>query len=98
MSRSLLKDAWQAGKVSRIILGVGLIISAAWAVIVAAATLRVIVNTVQEPTLATAYKVPLLIVLALVVLILVIPLPAQWLMYGLLRLDERRGRSSGPKA
>ncbi len=79
-------------------MGVGLIISAACAVTVAVVTLRVIVNAIQEPTLAPAYKVPLLIVLALVVLILVIPLPAQWLMYGLLRLDERRRRASGPEA
>ncbi len=97
MPGSLLKEAWEAGKVSRIILGLGLIFSAAWAVIVAVGTLKVIVNTLQEPTLAPAYKIPLLIVLAVVVLFLVIPLPAQWLMYGLLRLDERRRRAAGPK-
>jgi hypothetical protein len=34
--------------------------------------------------------VALLVLLAVVVLVLVIPLPAQWLMYALLRLEERR--------
>lgn len=97
MPSSLLKEAWEAGKVSRMILGLGLIFSAAWAVIVAVGTLRIIVNTLQEPTLAAAYKIPLLIVLAVVVLFLVIPLPAQWLMYGLLRLDERRRSASRRK-
>ncbi len=97
MPSSLLKEAWQAGRVSRLIVTLGLIVSAIWGVAIGVGTLRFIVNTLQEPALAPAYKIPLLIVLSLVVLVLVIPLPAQWLMYGLLRLDERRRRTSEPQ-
>ncbi len=97
MPTSLLKESWEAGKVSRLTLIFGGLVSAAWAIIAAAATFRFIVDTYHEPALASPFKLTLLVVSAIVMLFLVIPLPATWLMYALLRLDERRRRASGPK-
>jgi hypothetical protein len=82
----LLKEAWKAGGASRLTVLLGF----AWASWIAVVALRFVVDTIREPALAVAYKVPLLVVFAVVVLFLVIPLPAQWLMYALLRLDQRR--------
>ncbi len=97
VSTSLLKEAWRAGGVSRLTLVLGLTASAVWAVVVALATLRFIVVTIREPALPTAYKVPLLFVLTVAILFLVMFLPTQWLMYALLRLNERRREASGSK-
>jgi len=95
MPTSLLKESWEAGKISRLTLIFGVIVSALWAIIATAATLRFIVDTIHEPALASVYKVVILTVSAVIMLFLVIPLPATWLMYALLRLDERRRRASG---
>ena len=98
MPVGLLKEAWKAGRVSRLTVFLGLSISAAWASIVALLAVRIIVDAIREPALAPVYKVPLLLVFAVVVLFLVIPLPAQWLMYALLRLDQRRRRAPESKS
>ncbi len=90
---SLLKQAWERGGVSRLTMVFGLFVSAGWAILVAARTVRFIVDTVERPGLALAYKMPVLVVVVFVVLLLVIHLPTQWLMYVLHRLDERRRRS-----
>ncbi len=97
MSTSLLKRAWSAGKVSRVTLVLGLIVSAAWAIVVALVTLGFILETIREPELASAQKVVLLSLLAIVVLFLVVFMPTQWLMYVLLRLEERKRRASESK-
>ncbi len=98
MPVGLLKEAWKAGGASRLTVLLGLSLSFAWASWIAVVALRFVVDTIREPALAAAYKVPLLVVFAVVVLFLVIPLPAQWLMYALLRLDQRRRRASGSKS
>lgn len=98
MPIGVLKEAWGAGKVSRLTMILGLIVSAAWAVMVTLGTVRFIVATLQEPAQLSAFKVALLVVLAIVMLFLVIPLPASWMVYALLRLEERRRRASGPKS
>jgi hypothetical protein len=91
----LLREAWGAGKVSRLTLVLGLIVSAAWAVVVTLVTVRFIVDTIREPALVWAYKVVLLPLLSVVVLFLVVFMPTQWLMYALLRLLERKRKTSG---
>ncbi|NIU52410.1 MAG: hypothetical protein GWN68_04895 [Gemmatimonadetes bacterium] len=98
MSTSLLKKAWRAGRVSRLTLVLGLIASAVWAAAVALVTVKFIVDTIREPALPTAHKVVLLLVLVVAILFLVMFLPTQWLMYILLRLDERRRKDSDPKS
>jgi hypothetical protein len=94
----LLRDAWKAGRTSRLTVFLGLSISVAWASFVAVVAVRFVLDTIREPALAAVYTVPLLVVFAVIVLFLVIPLPAQWLMYALLRLDQRRRRASGSKS
>jgi hypothetical protein len=92
-----LKDAWKAGRVSRLTMVFGLLVSAAWAVLVAVVALRVMVEAFRWPALPTAFKAALSVLLALVAIFLVIPLPAQWMLYALIRLDERRRRASGSR-
>jgi hypothetical protein len=87
---SLLTRAWTAGAGPRLTLVLGILVSAAWAIFAGVWTVRFIADTLRQPALASEYKVALLVLLAVVVLVLVIPLPAQWLMYALLRLEERR--------
>jgi len=93
----LLKEAWGAGRASRLTVLAGLGVSIIWGCFVAAVAVGFIVSTVRDGGLPSAYKVPLLTVFAVVVLVLVIPLPAQWLMYLLLRLDQRRRRAGAPR-
>lgn len=81
-----------AGAGTRLTLVLGILVSAAWAVLAGAWTIRFIADTLRQPALAQGYKVALLVLLVVVVLLLVIPLPAQWLMYALLRLEERRSK------
>jgi hypothetical protein len=92
-----LKDAWSAGRVSRLTMLFGLIVSAVWAVLVAVAALRVMDEALHSPALPSAFKVVLSLLITLVALFLVIPLPAQWMMYALLRLEERRRNATGSK-
>ncbi len=68
----------------------GLTASAAWAILVAVRTVEFIALTARQPGLAAVYKVSLIALVVIVVLLLVIHLPTQWLMYVLHRLDERR--------
>ena len=97
MPVDFLRDAWKGGKVSRTTLLFGLTVSAAWAVMVAVVAVRFMVEGVRSPALPFVFKVVLSILVTLVVLFLVIPLPAQWMMYALLRLEERRRTILGPK-
>jgi hypothetical protein len=94
MSSSLLKRTWEAGALPRLTLMLGLIVSAGWAIIAGLWTIRFIAEFLQNPALGTAFKIALLVVLPFVALFLVMPLPTQWLMYLLLRLDERRRGAS----
>jgi hypothetical protein len=93
----LLKEAWGAGKVSRLTLVLGLIVSVAWASAVAAGTVWFIAHTIRQPALPLAYKVILPSVVTVAVVFLLMFLPTQWLAYALLRLAERRRNEARPK-
>ncbi len=94
----MLKRTWEAGALPRLTLLFGLLVSAAWAVVAGAWTIKLIAEVLQSPALGTVFKVALPVVLSFVALFLLIPLPAQWLMYLLLRLDERRQGASDPRS
>lgn len=58
----MVKEAWRAGKVARLTLFIGLIVSAVWAYFVAVGTLGFALDTIRDPAIAPAFKVILLIV------------------------------------
>jgi hypothetical protein len=93
-----LKDAWKTGNVSRVTIVLGLIVSTAWATFVIVVALRLMIGAIQWPALPPAFKVLFSVLTVLVVVFLVIPLPAQWMMYTLQRLDERRRKAGWPKS
>lgn len=93
-----LRDAWKAGNVSRLTIVLGLSVSAAWATFVIVVALRLMLAAIEWPELPPAFKVLLSVLTVLVVVFLVIPLPAQWMMYTLQRLDERRRKAGRPKS
>jgi hypothetical protein len=92
----MVKEAWTAGKLARLTLFIGLVVSVLWAYLVALGTLRFAADTIRNPAIAPAFKVILLVVVFVVVIFLVIFLPGQWLMYALHRLAERRRRPPSP--
>jgi hypothetical protein len=94
---SLLKDAWQAGAVPRLTMIIGLIVSAALCTLIVVGTVRFIVHTVHEPALGWGLKVAAVIFVPIFVLILLVSVPAAWLMFVLNWVTRRHRAGSESK-
>lgn len=85
----MLRDAWRAGTGPRLIVLLGLAVTAVWAVVVTAGTFRFIVSTVTNPALAWPFKAGMAVVVPVVMVFLVVSLPMNWMTFFLVWLDER---------
>lgn len=98
-SGSLVTDAWHAGVGSRLLVVLGLAVTAVWAIIVCVGTVRFMLSTVTNPVVPWLIKAGMVVLVPAVMLFLVVSLPMNWMAYLLERLDEhrrRRHRGRGP--